>query len=166
MQKLTQLTSRQDIDFVTAAVNENSIDCEAAGQSRVTSTRLSAKAQAPIDKPSQLSCSGIKVNHRRLSKLMRAILSYIDIDKGVKRSDLVLRLYNLEQRHCNRHTYPCFGPKEKREYKQRYRCAQAAVTRALKKLENYGLVCLTRHKRYVKRVSLSSGGRMLMQSKN
>lgn len=118
------------------------------------------------DNPTQRKYGGQKVNHKCLSKLMWAILSHTDINKGVERGELVECIFELPRRYCNFYTDPCMSPKEKRKYERRYRRAQPAITRALKRLEQRGLVHLTRHKKYVKRVNLTSEGRVLMQSKN
>ena len=114
------------------------------------------------DNPTQRKYGGQKVNHKHLSKLMRAILSPIDIDKGVERGELIERIFELPRRYCNFYTDPCMSPKERRKYERCYRRAQPSITRALKRLEERGLVRLTRHKRYVKRLNLTPQGKLFV----
>ncbi len=108
--------------------------------------------------PSETKCSSQKVNRNRLSKLMMAILNYVDGTDGVERGELVQYVFGLERRYCGYYSDPCMPPREKREYERRYRRAQPVVSRCLRRLESKGLVHLIRHGRYVKAVALTSDG--------
>jgi hypothetical protein len=96
---------------------------------------------------------------------MRAVLSYIDIEKGVERGELIECIFGLPRRYCGCFTDPCMTPNEKQKYEQRYRHAQPVLTKCLRKLENRGLVRLIRHGRYVKKVDLTQKGRMLKEQR-
>lgn len=161
MQKLTQQVSHEAADkvSVTAAVNGNSGHQAAAlqpgGISCVQNIRV------PKDKSPQRKYRSPKVSHKRLSRLMRAVLSHIDIDKGVERGELVECIFGLPRWYRGYFTDPCVSANEKRKYERHYRRAQPVLTRCLRKLENRGLVRLTRHGRYVKRINLTPQGVML-----
>lgn len=165
MQKLTQRVSQEAAGkvSVTAMVNGNSghqpIALQAGNIGHVQNIR------APKEKPPQRRYKSRKVSHKRLSRLMRAVLSYIDIDKGVERGEIVECIFGLQRRYCGYFTDPCMSLNEKRKYEHRYRRAQPVLTRCLRKLENRGLVRLIRHGRYVKRISLTPQGIMLTQQK-
>lgn len=116
---------------------------------------------APENNPPQRKYGGQKVNHKHLSKLMRAILSHIDIDESIERGELVERIFELPRRYCGYFVDPCMRPNEKRKYERRYKRAQPTITRSLNRLENHGLVRLMHHGRYVKRINLTPQGRAL-----
>lgn len=161
MQKLTQRVSQEAADkvSVTVAVNGNSghqaIALQPGDISRVENNRASK------DKPSQRKYRSPKVNRKHLSRLMRAVLSHIDIDKGVERGELVECIFGLLRRYRGYFTDPCMSANEKRKYERHYRRAQPVLTRCLRKLESRGLVRLIRHGRYVKRINLTTRGVLL-----
>jgi hypothetical protein len=94
---------------------------------------------------------------------MRSILSYIDIDRGVERGELIECIFGLPRRYCGYFTDPCMTPNEKEKYERCYRRAQPVLSKCLRKLENRGFVRLIRHGRYVKKVDLTQKGRMLKE---
>ena len=161
MQKLTQQVSQEAAGkvSVTAAVNGNSGHQAAAlqpgGISHVQNIGV------PKDKSPQRKHRSPRVSHKRLSRLMRAVLSHIDIDKGIERGELIECIFRLPRRYRGYFTAPRMSANEKRKYERRYRCAQPVLTRCLRKLENRGLVRLIRHGRYVKRINLTPRGVML-----
>jgi len=163
MQKLTQQVSQEDADkvSVTAAVNGNSGHQAAALQSG--DINHVQNIGVPEDKSPQRKHRSEKVSHKRLSRLMCAVLSYIDVDKGVERGELVECIFGLPRRYRGYFVDPCMSANEKAKYERRYRCAQPVLTRCLRKLENRGLVRLIRHGRYVKRINLTPQGVMLTQ---
>ena len=165
MQKLTQQITQEAAGkvSVTTSANGDSAHQDAAlqpgGISHVQNIRASK------DKSPQRKYRSQKVSHKRLSKLMRAVLSQIDIDKGVERGELVECIFGLPRRYCGYFTDPCMAANKKRKFERRYRCAQPVLTRCLRKLENRGLVRLIRHGRYVKRINLTPQGVMLIRQK-
>ena len=97
-----------------------------------------------------------KVSHNRLSKLMRFVL--LNTGDGIERAEIIAQYYRLSRRYCKHYTDPCFSQREQREFDERFRRAQAAVTKSLYRLERRGLVELLRCRQYVKKVRLTSNG--------
>ncbi len=158
MQKLIQQVSQESADkvSVTATVNGNSGHQTAGLQSDDIS--CVENIRAPKDKASQRKYRGQKVSRKRLSRLMRAVLVHIDIDKGVERGELVESIFRLPRRYRGYFTDPCMSANGKRKYERYYRRVQPVLTRCLKKLESRGLVRLICHGRYVKRINLTLRG--------
>ena len=109
-----------------------------------------------------------KVNQNHLSGLMAFIL--INTGNGIERGEILEHYYYLERRYCGYYTDPCFRPKESKDYEQRYRRANPAVSRTLKRLEKRGLIELIRRKHYAKKVKLTPKGhtiaRVLIKAKS
>ena len=108
---------------------------------------------------SEGKCRGVKVNCKRLSALQAWILG--KAVEGIERGEIAEGYYGLERRYCGYHNEVCLSRRKEREYQRRYRRAQSAITRALSRLEECGLVTLIRHRRNVKRVVATEGGRRL-----
>jgi DNA-binding transcriptional ArsR family regulator len=101
-----------------------------------------------------------KVSRRKLSPLMIEILHAIG--DGIERGALVEKLYGLRRRYRGWYTDPCLRGNTKREHDRRYRNAQAVLSRTLKRLQRRGLITLVRKHEYVKAVSLTEKGRMVV----
>ena len=108
------------------------------------------------EKDSERESGGRKVI-QRLSRLQEFILSRAL--EGIPRGVIAAEYFGLERRYKGFWTDPCFSAREKRAYEERYRRAQPAITRALRRLEARGLVELGRHRRYVKNVRVTAEGK-------
>lgn len=111
------------------------------------------------DRVSEDKCGSQNLNRKWLSPVMRLIL--VHVRNGIERGALVERIYGLERRYCGYDADSCLRGKEKTDYKRRYRRAQPVLSRSLKRLEQRGLVNLTRHGRYIKGVVLTDKGKAL-----
>jgi len=119
-----------------------------------------AQLSAAGDRQSLANIRMNKINQKWFSPLMYSIL--ICIGEGIERGELIERLYGLERRYCHWYTDPCLRGKAKRDYEQRYRKAQPALSRSLRRLEKRGLVTLVRKNKYVKAVSLTVKGQVVV----
>ena len=90
---------------------------------------------------------------------MRFVL--LNTGDGIERAEIIAQYYRLSRRYCKHYTDPCFSQREQREFDERFRRAQAAVTKLLDRLEKRGLVELLRCRQYVKRVRLTSNGELV-----
>ena len=106
--------------------------------------------------PSELKYEIQKVSQKHLLALMIFILCSTD-DK-TERGEIAEGFYGLVHRYCGHYTDPCLRGKQKSYYELRYRRAQPAILKALRKLEERGLVRLIRRGRYVKEVCLTEEG--------
>ncbi len=97
----------------------------------------------------------------RLSKLAKYILA--EAEGGIDRADLVSGYYNLERRYCGHYTDPCYGRREQKSFDRNFKSAQSSMTKALKRLEQAGMVKLIRLKgKYIKKVQLTKKGKETM----
>jgi DNA-binding transcriptional ArsR family regulator len=111
--------------------------------------------------PSEPKCEKQKLSQNHLSALMRFIL--LSADGGAQRGEITERFYRLERRYCGHYSDPCLRGTEKRRYDRRYRRAQPAISKALRRLEKRGFVHLIRPGRYVKCVCLTEEGRRVLK---
>ena len=109
--------------------------------------------------PSELKYEKQKVSQKHLSALMIFILC--NTDGKTERGDIVEGFYGLDRRYCGYYTDPCLRGKQKSCYELRYRRAQSAISKALRRLNERGLICLIRRGRYVKEVCLTEDGFIL-----
>jgi len=115
------------------------------------------------DRAADGSSGAQKVNHS-LSKLQKLILVRA-ADGGVRRADVVAEFYGLERRYRGHHDEACLSRPREREYQRQYHCAQATVTRALRRLEARGLVQPVRTAGgYAKRIKLTDDGRQVVDT--
>ena len=109
-----------------------------------------------IDMPSESNMESEKLNHKRLSCLMRKIL--VNVGHGIERGELFSKLYKLERGYCGYYTDPCFSSCKKREYDKGYMKAQPVLTKCLLRLVKRGLVELQKHGKVVKYIRLTPTG--------
>jgi DNA-binding transcriptional ArsR family regulator len=114
--------------------------------------------------PSQSKYENQKVSRKHLSPLMKCIL--FNSDGGIQRGEIVERVYGLERRYSGYYTDSCLRGKQKSHYARQYRRAQPAISKALRRLEERGLVRLIRRGRYVKEIRLTEKGSILTQILN
>jgi len=112
--------------------------------------------------PSQSKYENRKVSRNHLSALMRFIL--LNADGGIPRGEITERFYDLERRYSEYYTDPCLRGKRKSRYENRYRRAQPALSKALRRLEKRGLVRLIRRNKYVKSVHLTEKGKAISKT--
>jgi len=134
-------------------------------------TRQGQRAKADIltlgqgqDMPLETKLKKTKVNPNslnRLSELAKWILC--NTGDGIDRADIVARYFGIERLYCGFYLDPCFRPKERRRHNRQYRYGQPQVTMTLKRLEKRGFVCLTRHRKYVKKVCLTEKGKAVAE---
>jgi len=137
------------------------------GQSSTTQLdmgRVQKKITMLADRPSEALCGLQKVNQKHLSPLMKFIL--LHAGDGIEQGTVIERFYHLERRYCGYDADLCLRGKQKREYERRYRRAQPALSRALRRLQKRGLVNLVKHSSYVKEVFLTVEGKAIAQMLN
>jgi DNA-binding transcriptional ArsR family regulator len=113
----------------------------------------------PEDVSSKSNYEGQKVNRKHLSGLMKFIL--VNTGDGADRGEIFSNYYGLERRYCGYFTDPCMKKNELREYERLYHDKQPVFSKALKRLEEKGLVSLIRHGSYVKRIQLTAEGKLI-----
>lgn len=101
-----------------------------------------------------------KVSRNRLSHQMKFIL--VNASDGADRGEIFSNYYGLERRYCGYFTDPCMRVKELREYERLYHDKQPVFSKALKRLEEKGLVSLIKHGSYVKRIQLTPDGQSVV----
>ena len=106
--------------------------------------------------PSESKYERQKVSQNRLSALMKFIV--LSVDGGIERGEIVEKYYRLERRYCGHYVENCLRGKQKKLYDRRYRAAQSAISKALGRLANQGLVRLIRYGQYVKQACLTEEG--------
>jgi len=112
--------------------------------------------------PPESKYEGQKVSQNHLSSLMKCIL--LSADGGTQRGEIAENFYGLERRYCGGYyVEACLRGRQKDDYDRRYRRAQPAISKALKRLEERGLVRLVRFGRYVKEVCLTEKGTLWAQ---
>jgi hypothetical protein len=112
--------------------------------------------------PPESKYEGHKVSQSHLSALMKSIL--LSADGGTQRGEITANFYGLTRRYCGGYyVEACLRGREKHRYDRRYRRAQPAISKALGRLEERGLVRLVRFGRYVKEVFLTEKGTLLAQ---
>jgi hypothetical protein len=99
---------------------------------------------------------GQKVNQKHLSALMKFIL--VKTGNGADRGEIFSTYYRLERRYCGYYTDPCLRGRYLQEYERLYRDKQPVFSKALKRLEERGLVSLIKHGNYIKRIQLTPDG--------
>jgi len=100
-----------------------------------------------------------KVSRNRLSNLMKFIL--VNVGDGADRGEIFSLYYELERRYCRFYNELCMRGKTLREYETLYRSKQPVFTKALKRLEEKGLVKLLKHGHCVKGIGLTPEGILL-----
>ena len=112
--------------------------------------------------PPESKYEGQKVSQSHLSSLMKCIL--LSADGGIQRGEITENFYGLERRYCGGYyVEACLRGKQKNDYDRRYRRAQSAISKALRRLEERGLVHLIRHGKHVKKVCLTEQGALMAQ---
>ncbi len=112
-------------------------------------------------RPSEGQCRGQKVNHKRLSSLMKLIL--VHSADGIERGALVEAIFGLERRYRGYDADLCLRGRQKMDYETRYRRVQPVLSRSLRRLEERGLVELARPGRYAKQIALTEQGKQVVR---
>lgn len=101
-----------------------------------------------------------KVSQNHLSALMKCIL--LSAGGGLPRGEITAKFYKLERRYLGRcYVDACLRGRQKKDYDRRYRRAQPAISKALRRLEQRGLVRLVRYGKHVKIVCLTEKGQAM-----
>ena len=109
-----------------------------------------------------------KVNQKHISKLMWRILNCLRSADGIiERGELVAALYDIGgRRYCGYYVEPCFSKNKSQKYNRCYKRAQAAMSRCLYRLESRGFVRLIRYRKYVKKIELTTEGKIFINTPN
>jgi len=114
--------------------------------------------------PAEAKFERRKVASVWLTPLARWILKHAG--NGIRRSEVAEGFFGIARFYRGYYVDPCLTPREWRERCNRQRCAQPAITKALKRLELLGLAHLIRRRRYIKEIRLTSKGESLAAELN